>query len=142
MGGLIKALQAASALIVYPVSHFLFMFIMVKRFFLAKTADDSLFLKQNKGKKFYLDEDKIPEKLKGTTFVNDIKNNRAIDITTCEKFLLMVHYYIPFLMKISCWKKRYSLVKMIDKGIKKVQKNLNMKNIQFKLNELQLINFQ
>lgn len=56
--------------------------------------------------------------------------------------LLMIHYYVPGVMRISCWNKKEQLMRLMGKGTKKVQKNLNIQSILAQLGELKMIIFQ
>ena len=50
--------------------------------------------------------DKMPDSLVNTNFREDVKYHRYIQLSFCDKFLLLLHYNMPCLGKISCWKKK------------------------------------
>lgn len=86
IGGLMKILQAGFNIATYPISHFFFVLVMIRRMYFAKTTDSRLFKdetvkpdKPNKnshhGSKF-LQMDRMPLKLKRTTFAKDMRLNQ------------------------------------------------------------------
>ena len=121
IGGIIKIMQVVFYYLALPVNHFLFMFAMIQKMYFGRSVDEHLFTRyethshgnahhhdhgsNNKDKEKhththskvseYLNLKNIPQKLKDTKFMEDIKLNRHIKITNREKLLLMFHYYCP-----------------------------------------------
>lgn len=78
----------------------------------------------------------MPECLKNTCFKEDIKHHRYISLSLHDKVLLFFHYYLPCLMRVSCWQKRHILTRMLRLGRKKVYKNLNVFKVSQRLIEI------
>lgn len=45
VGGILKILQVVFSIICYPISNYLFLLIIIKRLYFAKTKEDGIFLK-------------------------------------------------------------------------------------------------
>ena len=98
--------------------------------------NESRFVKRRRSS--FLQFDKLPENLRNTCFKNDIKHHRYIHLRIIDKALLMFHYYLPCLIKISCWSKKLILTRMLHRAEKRVYKNLNVFKISTRLNEIML----
>ena len=87
---------------------------MMKRFYFAKTSDENLlkdgkqklsdYTKTNLG--MYLRKEHVPKKLRNTSFLKEIENNKVIRFKFIDKFLLLIHDKLPFVNYISCWSKK------------------------------------
>lgn len=44
-GGILKVLQLTFGVLIYPISRFLFLLVMIKRLYFAKTKEEQVFLK-------------------------------------------------------------------------------------------------
>ena len=84
----------------------------------------------------YLDSEKLPESLKGTSFEKDMSNNHFIKMSILDQFLILPHFYIPFFNRISCWKKRKEMTRVFDKGQKNLQWDMNIFRVVSRLNYL------
>lgn len=70
IGGLLKIFQTVFHFITLPVSHFLFLWVMIRRMYFARSANGSLFanyISENTYMTKYLNLDKIPAALKDDT---------------------------------------------------------------------------
>ena len=104
--------------------------------FFARSQDANLFIEKNKDHgcnkdpmQKYMNPNNLPAKLKNTSFAKDISCNKIIRITTLEQMLLMLHWTVPGLMRVSCWTKKKQMRRLMEIGSKKVEKTLNMNNI-------------
>lgn len=144
LGGFLKILQSVFRILIEPVRSYLFTLIMMKRLYFAKTEDDNVFREDNnKSSNFvehkrseYLDYDNIPQELQNSSFKEDIKFNRYIVLSNTDKFLLFLHFNLPCLMKISCWKKKHILTRFFKKGSRKLYEKLNVFRILSQLDDL------
>ena len=84
----------------------------------------------------YLNFDKMPDSLVNTNFREDVKYHRYIQLSFCDKFLLLLHYNMPCLGKISCWKKKGVMTRMLMRGRRRVYKNLNVFKILIRLSDV------
>ena len=89
LGGFLKSIHVMITFFVYPLSRYLYYLMMIKRLYLAKTTKNDVFLEHDKSKKsnfikslrsHYLDQEKIPEELKISSFKNEIKHHKYIKI--------------------------------------------------------------
>ena len=82
----------------------------------------------------YLDRNRIPAELQNSDFSKDIMKHKHISFGGCEKLLLFLHYYIPILSKLGCWRQNKYMVRLYKRGIEKTSRNLNILNIVKRLN--------
>ena len=147
-GGILKILQSSLSVIIFPISQYSLLLTMIKRMYFAKTEKDDIFKGGKSEKSFfvkkrrsdYLNFNNLPESLKNTGFKEDVKTHRYIQLSCSDNFLLFLHYYIPCLIKISCWKKKHTMTRMLKKARKRVYRNLNVFKILTRLSDV--IQFQ
>ena len=63
-----------------------------------------------------------------------MKQNHFIHLSFSEKLLMLIHFYLPFLNKVSCWKKRYEMTRLLSRGKKKLQRDMNIFRVVNRLN--------
>ena len=104
-GGFIKLINQLLSSSIFPILHYLYVLVMIKRLYFVKTEDHYMFEPENPAKSHYVrhrlskytDAKNIPEELQGTCFPKDIKNHREVRISTCDKLLLYLHINYSFL---------------------------------------------
>ena len=79
----------------------------------------------------------MPDTLKGTHFMNDIKNHREIRVSCLDKFMLFIHSYLACIYKISCWRKKFHLTRVFQKGKNKIFRDLNVYHMIRRLTQLE-----
>ena len=142
VGGLIKLASIGIFSVIIPIIQYLYFQVMIKRLYFANLERKDIFLTEKKKPSIYVknrlnyynDHSKIPEDLKNTGFINDIKNHKEIRISCLDKFLLLIHLKIPFLNKISCWSKKAPLKRAFKKGQQKIFRDLNVYHLIKRLN--------
>ena len=67
-------------------------------------------------------------------FEAKVKKHHHIQISDWDKMLLYIHYTLPCIMKISCWKNKERVTRLFKKGTEKAYKQLNVFRILRKLN--------
>ena len=113
-GGLIKVSSLAIFAMIIPIIEYLYFLVMIKRLYFAKTEKEGIFKPEKSSPSYYVkhrltkykDINNLPENLKNTGFLNDIKNHREIRISCFEKLLLFLHVNLSCFQNLSCWSKK------------------------------------
>lgn len=147
MGGFLKVIQFMLMVAILPVTENMYLLTMMSRMYFAKTTNKELFTKMptkkqgmfKSDKLKYLEMGNIPKDLLGTGFERDIKNNQYIQLSFLDKLLILPHFYIPGLNRISCWKKRYAMTTLWRRGRKKLYKDLNIFHVVNRVNYIMML---
>lgn len=153
LGGFIIAFKPVIGVIVYDVSQYLFFMVMIKRMYFAATQDGSIFSSLHpKGSYFvknqncrFLEEKELPPVLKQTSFNKRIKKHKYINVKLIDKILLYFCQLHPFVPMCCCQSKngrKSRLIRMFEKGKRRLYNNLNILKMMKRINELTLIVYQ
>ena len=146
-GGFVKLVVIFGYLLANPINRFIYIIIMAKRLYFAKTKRDDVFQRENDTKSAnvthrlsrYTKQDRIPQSLRMTGFHEDIKYHREIRISLLDKIFLFIHTNSRCIRRYSCWKKKNLLTALYKQAQSKILKDLNVYHIVKRLNQLENI---
>ena len=87
----------------------------------------------------YTYQNNVPERLKEKGFEEKMKNHYYFRLKLFDQILLLFHYYVPCIKKISCWRKKDILTRLYARGRRKIIKNLNVFHLLTQLKEIMLL---
>ena len=119
LGGLMSVLMATCRAFMFPISRHMYYWNAIKRLFLARTSDDTLFLKEKKGRQRSGSEKMITKYFNPENYgiqnklvcqvKKEIKKHKLIRISIFDSFLLFLHDKLICLNRCSCWKRKKPL---------------------------------
>lgn len=150
LGGTLNVIKLVLSITILPLQGHLFILTMIKRLYFARTLNPLVFGKPDRKKVGpfkncklrYVDNSKIPPDLKKNGFEDYTIDNYFIHLSTLEKFLILPHIYIPGLNRISCWKKRYEMTRLYERGKRKLEQDMNIFRVINRLNYIMMLTKQ
>ena len=130
LGGLTEIVMLVFGSFLFPISEYSFIVEGMKRFFMASTMDDTLFLEENdpdenKLKSKHLNPENFPVDLTQER-KSELSNHRHINLRIIDQVALYFANLMGVCFPCICWSKKEKLQRLFERSDDRIQKELDL----------------